>query len=115
MTNTKTILEATGLRYPLYDGWRFDNFIYWCTLTAQKQFISAKVLIKHDGMLNWYCDMWQLHVEKQFLKDNLDLVQLNDPIEVQKILMTYPDEILVMQPYALLKMITNPKPNYKVA
>lgn len=115
MTNTKTILEATGLRYPLYDGWRFDHFMNWCTITAQKQFLSAKLLVKHDGILNWYCDMWQLHVEKQFLQDNSDLVQLNDPAAVQKILMTYPDVILDMQPYSLLKMITNQKNNYKTA
>jgi len=116
MKTTQKILKATGLSYSLYDAWRNEYFINWCYEIAKKEFMSPLALIKHDGILNWYCDMWLIHVERQFLKDyGNDLEQLSSK-QVQELLMTYPEEINAMVPTALIQMIkpkTPKKPVYE--
>ncbi|MEO2064460.1 MAG: hypothetical protein ABGW97_15865 [Christiangramia sp.] len=118
MKTTEKILKSTKLKYREYDAWRFNNFIDWCYRVAESHFMNAPQLIKHDGLFNWYCDMWLLHVEKQFVKDNDSLLEMNAPDQVQEILLTYPDAILEMRPEPLLKMIrtsfkNQPKPEYE--
>ena len=117
MTTTKRILQATKLTYPEYDAWRFNNFIDWCYAVAQSHYMNASQLIKHDGLLNWYCDMWLIHVQNQFMKDNEDLLDMDAPNEIQEILSTYPDAIKKMRPEPLLKLIKTEtkrlKPEYE--
>lgn len=116
MKTTKKILQATKLTYREYDAWRFNNYIDWCFRVAQSHFMNGPQLIKHDGLLNWYCDMWQLHVEHQFLNDYENLLDMNVPDKVQEILLTYPDVLLEMRPESLLRTIrtvNQPKPQYE--
>ena len=105
MKTTKTVLEVTGLKYKLYDSWRFGHFVDWCYIISKKFSIAPQVLVKHDGILNWYCDMWILHVEKQFLLDNEDFFSSNDHLQIQEILKTYPEALREMHPDSLIRMI----------
>ena len=114
MKTTQKILKSTGLTYPLYDEWRNSCFIDWCYTIAEREYMSAMLLIKHDGVLNWYCDMWLVHVERQFLNDYGSDLEHLEPSLVQELLLTYPDEILQMVPTVLIQMV-RPKKTKKAA
>ena len=109
--STLTILKTLQVDYLRYDNFRERMMARWCELKAEKYKTSIRVLQSHDGLRNWYYDMWQIHVEKQFLLDNGDYLLYNimDWQTAGDLIAMNAEEIERMEPLPILRMILKNK------
>lgn len=105
MKTTQEILKVLRTSYWIYDHYREQWFFRWCIHCAENNYIPVRTLFKHDGLRNWYCDMWLLHVEKMYVKENQDFFTLNEPLQLLEILALYPSKIEQMYPKSLVEII----------
>lgn len=112
------ILQVLRISYTLYDNYRERNYQAYCMEMAKQLGISYRSLHVHDGLRNYYNDMWQLHVEELFFKENAIYFAVAEADILQDLFMTYPaniqdDKGVKMYPKALLKLIINDLKAYK--
>lgn len=107
MTTTNQMLKALGIAYPVYDNFREQKFQEWCLKWCREKAISLQAMVKHDGLRNWYQDQWLAHVEKAFLKDNADFLEMDAQDLLQDLFFTYPDRLMDFHPGPLLELIKN--------
>lgn len=107
MKTTIQILDVLRCSYRAYDNYRHKEFILWCENIAEKYRMSIRVLSRHDGLMNWHQDMWQIHVEKKFLLENRDYILANimDEDTADDLIHDYAMEIQFMEPQVLLRLI----------
>lgn len=107
MTTTNQTLEALGLSYPVYDNFREAKFQEWCRKWCREKAMSLRAMVKHDGLRNWYQDQWLTLVEKTFLHDHADYLELDAPGALQELFFEYPERILAFHPGPLMEIIKN--------
>lgn len=105
ITTTQQILTALGVPYRIYDNYKESWYLSWCQTWGREKALPIRALVAHDGLRNWYHDQWNFHVDKQFLKDNSEYLDLNSNGEMQDIYFTYPDRLLSIYPKVLFQMI----------
>lgn len=107
MTTTNQTLEALSISYPVYDNFREANFQRWCLKWCREKAVNLRAMVRHDGLRNWYHDQWLANVEKAFLKDNADFLEMDAKDLLQDLFFAYPARLMDFHPGPLLEMIKN--------
>ncbi|HUH35116.1 MAG TPA: hypothetical protein VL022_04720 [Moheibacter sp.] len=104
------ILRTLRLTYAQYDNYRESCFMRWCTKYAMYEAVSLRTLYTHDGLRNWYQTQWLVMVERKFLKEHHDFLQLEDATgELQDLFLTYAPSLEANYPKPLLELIKSEK------
>lgn len=106
------ILDVLGISYMVYDNYRERQFQIYCSALAEQYFMSYKLLHTNDWMQNYFHDMWQIHVEQSFLRDNVDYFDMCEPKLLRGLFQEYTRNVIdggkvQMYPLSLLKVIRN--------
>ncbi len=106
MIHTK-IRVVLKMNYTDYDNYRHICFENWCVNQARKRGLCQRLLIKHDGLYNWYLDQWNFLVEKLFYEDNRYYIESGiEHFEAYwELFHEYPRTIEAYFPGVLLSMI----------
>ncbi len=105
MIHTK-IRAVLKVNYTDYDNYRHICFENWCVNQARKRGLCQRLLIKHDGLYNWYLDQWNFLVETIFYKENQHYIEsgIEDTQTYWDLFRAYPKTI-TGYPDVVLRMI----------
>lgn len=93
-TPRPTILEVLQISYMTYDNYREKQYQAYCERLAAFNSISYKILHSNDFMQNYFCDMWLLHVEKAFMRDNAAYFKMCEPELLRSLFAEYTRNII---------------------
>jgi hypothetical protein len=100
------IRTVLNVNYTEYSNYRHCCFTHWCVKQAHKTQLCQRILIKHDGLYNWYCDQWNTIVENLFYEDNKHYIESNVKHPgYWDLFKDYPPIVLEYFPGVLLTMI----------
>lgn len=105
-----TILEVLRISYRIYDNYREKQYQAYCQRLAAFNSISYKILHSNDFMQNYFHDMWLLHVERAFMRDNAAYFEVCEAELLRQLFCNYTRNILdnekvQMYPQSLIKSI----------
>lgn len=74
--NPQQILQVLNLTYLQYDNFRESIFQEYCKALSRQFFIGYRHLNSNDYLRNYFHDMWNVHVEDAFLRENAEFIPL---------------------------------------